>query len=116
MVKVSSRNYSEKKMCRTKRSLQLSLAALVTCAGLVASLPSFLTPLAGRSFDDSDTVSIESRSTGGKVANKALARFDNSNIEDGMGNGTDWYHLYLGNGTEAAGWPSKDKWASFEDM
>ncbi|KAK1249532.1 hypothetical protein MKX07_003048 [Trichoderma sp. CBMAI-0711] len=98
------------------KHLQLSLVALLTGTGLVAALPSFLTPLTGRSSDGSDSLSVDRRATGGKVTSKALARFDNSNIEDGMGNGTDWYHLYLGNGTEAAGWPSKDKWVSFEDM
>jgi len=70
--------------------------------------------LAGLSAPDS--VQIESRSTGGNVTTKGIARFDNNNIWDGQGNGTDTYKLYLGNGTTAAGWPSIDSWISFGNM
>ncbi|KAL7940174.1 hypothetical protein V8C42DRAFT_338325 [Trichoderma barbatum] len=96
--------------------VKLSVSSLVAGAALVAALPSYLTSLTGLSIRDTDSGEISTREIGGKVTNKALARFDNSNIEDGVGNGTDWYHLYLGNGSTAAGWPSKDKWVSFEDM
>ncbi|KAL6818093.1 hypothetical protein GGI42DRAFT_309346 [Trichoderma sp. SZMC 28013] len=96
--------------------VKLSLSSLVAGAAFAAALPSYLTSLTGLSPRSSNSGQIAARETGGKVTNKNLARFDNSNIEDGVGNGTDWYHLYLGNGSVAAGWPSKDKWVSFEDM
>ncbi|UKZ80076.1 hypothetical protein TrVFT333_007841 [Trichoderma virens FT-333] len=96
--------------------VKLSVSSLVAGAALVAALPSYLTSLTGLSLRASNSDQIAAREIGGKVTNKNLARFDNSNIEDGVGNGTDWYHLYLGNGSVAAGWPSKDKWVSFEDM
>lgn len=95
---------------------QLSVSSLVAGAAVVAALPSYLTSLTGLPIRASDNGGIAAREVGGKVTNKNLARFDNSNIEDGVGNGTDWYHLYLGNGSVAAGWPPKDKWVSFEDM
>ncbi|KAL7932834.1 hypothetical protein V8C35DRAFT_305610 [Trichoderma chlorosporum] len=96
--------------------VKLSVSSLSAGAALVAALPSYLTSFTGLPVRASGSGQIAARETGGKVTNKNLARFDNSNIEDGVGNGTDWYHLYLGNGSVAAGWPSKDKWISFEDM
>ncbi|KAJ3498986.1 hypothetical protein NLG97_g695 [Lecanicillium saksenae] len=59
---------------------------------------------------------LEDRSTGGKVQNGAIARFDNTNIKDGIGGGRDEYHMYYGDGSTGAGWPDKSKWVSFEDM
>ncbi|KEF52297.1 uncharacterized protein A1O9_11537 [Exophiala aquamarina CBS 119918] len=38
------------------------------------------------------------------------------NIQDGVGAGIDLYKLYTGDGSAAAGWPTKDQWVSFEDM
>jgi hypothetical protein len=34
------------------------------------------------------------RAVGGRVSDGALARFDNSNINDGVGNGQDRYTMY----------------------
>ncbi|OAA70056.1 hypothetical protein LEL_09872 [Akanthomyces lecanii RCEF 1005] len=59
---------------------------------------------------------LEDRSTGGKVQNSAIARFDNSNNKDGSGAGKDEYRMYYGNGSTGNGWPDKSKWVSFEDM
>ncbi|KAM0258020.1 hypothetical protein ACHAQJ_004063 [Trichoderma viride] len=86
-------------------------ASLLAGVALVAAFPSSLSSLPA-----SDSVNIAARTTGGNVTLEALARFDNGNVYDGVGNGTDAYTLYLGNGTTAAGWPSKDSWVSFADM
>lgn len=59
---------------------------------------------------------LEDRSTGGRVQNGAIARFDNSNIKDGSGGGKDEYRMYNGNGSTGNGWPDKSQWVSFEDM
>lgn len=59
---------------------------------------------------------LEDRSTGGKVQNSAIARFDNSNNQDGIGAGKDVYRIYYGNGSTGNGWPDKSKWVSFENM
>lgn len=61
-------------------------------------------------------VEITRRATGEKVSNGAVARFDNNNIKDGVGSGTDTYTLHLGSGSTSDGWPDKSKWVSFEDM
>lgn len=54
--------------------------------------------------------------TGEKVHSAAVARFDNSNVHDGIGGGSDTYTTYKGNGGIAAGWPTRAKWVSFENM
>ncbi|KAM0510829.1 hypothetical protein ACHAPE_010489 [Trichoderma viride] len=94
--------------------VKFSLASLLACAGLATALPSSV--LSSTELDAPEGVNIESRSTNGNVTLKDIARFDNANIWDGQGNGTDSYKLYLGNGTTAAGWPSIDSWVSFGNM
>ncbi|GFP54389.1 hypothetical protein TASIC1_0004001200 [Trichoderma asperellum] len=61
-------------------------------------------------------VKLAARATGEKVSNSNVARFDNSNIQDGVGDGVDSYTLYLGSGSTSAGWPDKSRWVSFENM
>lgn len=39
-----------------------------------------------------------------------------ANIQDGVGPGNDTYKMYSGNGSAAAGWPTKAQWVSFENM
>jgi hypothetical protein len=56
------------------------------------------------------------RATGETVSNSNVARYDNSNINDGVGDGTDSYTLYLGDGSTGAGWPAQSEWVSFENM
>lgn len=63
-----------------------------------------------------DTVNPGNHQTGGRVQNAADARFDNSNVHDGIGDGVDAYVMYKGNGGIAAGWPTRAKWVSFENM
>ncbi|KAJ9610845.1 hypothetical protein H2200_005622 [Cladophialophora chaetospira] len=41
---------------------------------------------------------------------------DPSDIQDGIGPGTDSYTTFSGDGSAGAGWPSMAQWASFEDM
>ncbi|KAK1249604.1 hypothetical protein MKX08_009607 [Trichoderma sp. CBMAI-0020] len=55
------------------------------------------------------------RATGEQVTN-GLARFDNSNITDGVGDGVDQYTMYFGDGSTGAGWPDQSRWVSFENM
>lgn len=43
----------------------------------------------------------------------AIARFDNDNINDGVGKGKDEYHVYKGNGDN---FPQRSQWVSFVDM
>ena len=56
------------------------------------------------------------RAPGETVQNGADARFDNSNIQDGIGDGSDSYTMYWGGGASSEGWPTRDKWVSFENM
>jgi hypothetical protein len=58
---------------------------------------------------------IETRATGERVTN-GVARFDNSNILDGVGNGVDQYTMYWGDGSTGAGWPAQSRWVSFQNM
>ncbi|KAL7949249.1 hypothetical protein V8C42DRAFT_208564 [Trichoderma barbatum] len=51
-----------------------------------------------------------------ETVNNSVARFDNSNITDGVGDGIDSYTLYLGDGSTGAGWPDQSRWVSFENM
>jgi hypothetical protein len=108
--------FSEPQTCIILSSFQFFAASFLASAALAVALPSSLSSLDSLSLPTSDSVEIASRSIGGNVTVKATARFDNSNVQDGIGNGTDAYTLYLGNGTTLAGWPSKDSWVSFEDM
>ncbi len=39
-----------------------------------------------------------------------------SDIQDGIGAGTDLYTTFSGDGSAAAGWPLLSQWVSFEDM
>lgn len=41
---------------------------------------------------------------------------DTTNDADGVGAGVDTYTFFQGDGSEAAGWPAQDKWASFNEM
>ncbi|KAK5989646.1 hypothetical protein PT974_07901 [Cladobotryum mycophilum] len=61
-------------------------------------------------------VDVQRRSTNERVSNGAIARFDNTNIQDGTGSGSDSYTMYWGDGSTGQGWPSKDRWVSFENM
>lgn len=56
------------------------------------------------------------RVTGEYVSNSAVARWDNSNIEDGIGDGSDSYTMYWGAGRANEGWPTRSQWVSFENM
>lgn len=56
------------------------------------------------------------RAVGEWVQNSALARWDNSNINDGVGDGSDTYHMYWGAGRANEGWPTRSQWVSFENM
>lgn len=58
---------------------------------------------------------IKTRASGETVTNGA-ARFDNSNITDGNGDGVDTYTMYWGDGTTGSGWPDQSRWVSFENM
>ncbi|KAL7917408.1 hypothetical protein ACQKWADRAFT_324669 [Trichoderma austrokoningii] len=58
---------------------------------------------------------IRVRASGETVTN-GLARFDNSNITDGVGDGIDQYTMYFGDGSTGAGWPDQSRWVSFENM
>ncbi|KAL6867174.1 glycoside hydrolase [Trichoderma novae-zelandiae] len=58
---------------------------------------------------------LEARVTGERVTN-GVARFDNSNILDGVGNGVDSYTMYWGDGSTGAGWPAQSRWVSFQNM
>ncbi|UKZ76928.1 hypothetical protein TrVFT333_004643 [Trichoderma virens FT-333] len=58
---------------------------------------------------------LEARVTGEKVTN-GVARFDNSNIQDGVGSGVDSYTMYWGDGSTGAGWPAQSRWVSFQNM
>lgn len=58
---------------------------------------------------------IRARVSGETVTN-GLARFDNSNILDGVGDGVDQYTTYLGDGSTGQGWPDQSRWVSFENM
>lgn len=51
-----------------------------------------------------------------ETVNNAVARFDNTNITDGVGDGADSYTLYLGDGSTGSGWPDQSRWVSFENM
>ncbi|PQE14038.1 glycoside hydrolase protein [Rutstroemia sp. NJR-2017a BBW] len=52
--------------------------------------------------------------TGGRVTGGAAVTTINN--QDGVGAGSDSYTLYLGDGSDHAGWPHKENWVSFEDM
>ncbi|KAK0614899.1 exo-beta-1,3-glucanase, partial [Bombardia bombarda] len=56
------------------------------------------------------------RAVGEFVSNPADARWDNSNINDGIGNGQDVYTMHWGAGTAGEGWPTRSQWVSFENM
>jgi len=57
---------------------------------------------------------LQARATGGVVTGGAAVTSINN--QDGIGAGTDQYTLYLGDGSQGAGWPTKESWVSFEDM
>ncbi|KAK3080959.1 hypothetical protein LTS18_011566 [Coniosporium uncinatum] len=56
---------------------------------------------------------VRGAQTGGQVQSGAVARYDNDNINDGVGSGTDSYTMYWGNGDS---FPQKSQWVSFVDM
>lgn len=56
------------------------------------------------------------RVTGEWVSNGAVARWDNSNIQDGIGSGSDSYRMYWGAGRANEGWPTRSQWVSFQNM
>ncbi|KID82980.1 glycoside hydrolase [Metarhizium guizhouense ARSEF 977] len=60
------------------------------------------------------------RETSERVHNTNLANYNANynanNIKDGVGGGNDSYTMYSGDGSTSAGWPSKSRWVSFEDM
>lgn len=56
---------------------------------------------------------LETRATGGKVSNSAIAQ-KTINNQDGIL--VDYYKQYNGNGSVAQGWPPKTSWISFMDM
>jgi hypothetical protein len=57
----------------------------------------------------------EKRAVGGRVSNGKLSRTDNAKVNDGVA-GSDTYKMYSGSGSTSDGWPSRDKWVSFESM
>ncbi|KAL1617668.1 hypothetical protein SLS54_007672 [Diplodia seriata] len=59
-------------------------------------------------------VTLTRRSTGGVVTGGYAV--NSINNKDGIGAGSDSYIFYRGDGSTGAGWPSKAKWVSFEDM
>lgn len=59
---------------------------------------------------------VESRQLGGKVTNGAIATWNPSNTNDGIGAGRDEYKMYWGDGSTNAGWPDRSRWVSFVDM
>jgi hypothetical protein len=52
---------------------------------------------------------IARATTGETVTNSNIAVYT-TNINDGIGGGTDSYTFYSGDGSTGAGWPSKSKW------
>ncbi|KAJ9133260.1 Glycoside hydrolase [Pleurostoma richardsiae] len=56
------------------------------------------------------------RETGEWVQLSADARWDQSNIQDGVGDGSDSYTMYWGSGGSWDGWPTRSQWVSFENM
>ncbi|KAK9445020.1 glycoside hydrolase [Metarhizium brunneum] len=56
------------------------------------------------------------RETSERVHNTNLANYNVNNIKDGVGGGDDSYNMYWGDGSTSAGWPSKSRWISFEDI
>ena len=60
--------------------------------------------------------SIGRRQTGERVSNGNLATYNQDNIQDGVGSGSDSYTMYWGDGSTGAGWPEKSRWVSFENM
>ncbi|KAB2580097.1 putative exo-beta- -glucanase protein [Lasiodiplodia theobromae] len=61
-----------------------------------------------------DPATMVRRTTGGVVTGAAAVASINN--RDGIGAGKDSYTFYKGDGSPGAGWPTKDKWVSFEDM
>ncbi len=66
-------------------------------------------------FMPGNTTKASKRTTGGTVENPSLATF-NININDGIGAGSDSYTMYLGDGSQGNGWPTRANWVSFVDM
>lgn len=56
------------------------------------------------------------RETGEWVQIPADARWDNTNIQDGIGNGWDGYTMHWGSGGSWDGWPTRNNWVSFQNM
>ncbi|OJD38865.1 glycoside hydrolase [Diplodia corticola] len=65
--------------------------------------------------DSADSPAMLVRRTTGGVVTGPVAVFSINN-KDGVGAGADSYTFYRGDGSAGAGWPSKDKWVSFENM
>ena len=69
---------------------------------------------------DNETVeyvrSIMNRAPGGVVNHSSVRRCDNSNINEGIGGGSDSYRMYWGAGRANEGWPQRSQWVSFEPM
>lgn len=80
------------------------MAALVTQA-LAIAVPSSLEDVLGNH--------VEPRATGGTVSNSAIAVTTINNLDGIL---VDYYKQYNGNGSIAAGWPTRTSWISFMDM
>lgn len=92
--------------------------AAVTTVTKTADLP-FFGHKAGNYMPDSllnATRTIAARVTGEWVSLSGVARWDNSNIDDGIGSGSDSYHMYWGAGRSNEGWPTRSQWVSFRNM
>jgi len=61
-------------------------------------------------------VPASERSTGETVFVNNIANWNKDNIHDGIGQGTDRYTMYYGNGETWAGWPARSSWVSFQEM
>jgi hypothetical protein len=60
------------------------------------------------------THTLKARAKGGVVSGGAAVTTINDH--DGIGAGPDKYTMYWGDGSQQAGWPTKEQWVSFEDM
>lgn len=90
------------------------MAAITATAATAINMPFF--GHKGGNFQPTNLTQPGQRLTGGKVQIAADARFDNRNTHDGIGGGSDSYTMFWGSGSSGEGWPTRARWASFEDM
>ncbi|KAH8893454.1 hypothetical protein GQ53DRAFT_860596 [Thozetella sp. PMI_491] len=93
-----------------------SLVTAEEAASPLTTLPYFGHKAGNFQPDSTTSKNVTKRDTGEWVSIPNLARWDTSNIQDGIGQGTDQYIMRWGSGQVSAGWPARSQWVSFQQM